>query len=190
MKSVHVIVIQGPDGTIEQFTTRISEQAVAEWLMDRDELRAAGVPDRPPDVDTPSLRGWAVRPGEENLPYFVEEAKRKTLGVFPVMTLRWVNEQRTLILLVTGWLDGGFSVDILDSNMAGIAVHRDYGPDLPPDDVWEQIEHAIETSDRRCQGAALHVTYLWDFDAAEFDLEIARIDFERGFVSPLGEARA
>lgn len=64
------LVITNDRGETESFLARISEEAVNEWLSDRARLRAEGSPDRPPDVDTATLRGWIQHPGETDHPYF------------------------------------------------------------------------------------------------------------------------
>ena len=37
----------------ETFITRVSDEAIKDWLGKREHLRNRGYPDRPPDVDTP-----------------------------------------------------------------------------------------------------------------------------------------
>ena len=58
------------EGLPETFWVRVPDPAVEAWLAERPRLRAQGYPDRPPDLDTPTLRAWLPRPGEGTLPYF------------------------------------------------------------------------------------------------------------------------
>jgi hypothetical protein len=48
----------------ETFVVRVPASAITEWLGSRDRGRYIGYPDRPPDVDTPLLRGWIQHPNE------------------------------------------------------------------------------------------------------------------------------
>jgi hypothetical protein len=50
----------------EVFVSRISPEAVDEWLDIRERNRNIGYPDRPPDVDTPLQRAWISHPNETN----------------------------------------------------------------------------------------------------------------------------
>ena len=45
-------------GRRDTFVTRLSDQALADWEAERTELAAKGYPDRPPEIDTPTTRGW------------------------------------------------------------------------------------------------------------------------------------
>ena len=64
------IRLPSESGHPEPFWVRVPNGAVVEWLGERDRLRADGYPDRPPDIDTPTLRVWLPRPAELGLPYF------------------------------------------------------------------------------------------------------------------------
>jgi len=46
----------------ETLWSRVSDEAVIAWLAERPYLRSRGYPDRPPDVDTPTVRLWLARP--------------------------------------------------------------------------------------------------------------------------------
>src|SRR3990170_7630913 len=85
-RPVTIPTARGP----ETFHARIDDRAVGAWLAERPRLRACGYPDRPPDVDTPTLRLWLPRAEEVELPYFrdVEQAAR-VVDVFPVVTASW-----------------------------------------------------------------------------------------------------
>jgi hypothetical protein len=191
----HRVVVSRPDGTTEEFSARISVRGVDEWLAERDNLRLAGYPDRPPDVDTVTMRMWACRPGEEDLPYFTQERERVASGVFPVLTLWWVSETGIdTRVAVSGWPDGGFSTDVMLLQPDGMLpiIHKDYQPDDDPNKVWDDIENLIGRVEE--QGGwnedCPRTTWLWDFEEAAFALEVARVEHMRGFVNPLGEGRA
>ena len=50
----------------ETFVVRIPPDAITEWLQTRERGRYIGYPDRPPDVDTPLVRGWIQHPNESD----------------------------------------------------------------------------------------------------------------------------
>ena len=50
----------------ETFVVRIPTEAVTEWLESRERGKYIGYPDRPPDVDTPLVRGWIQHPNESD----------------------------------------------------------------------------------------------------------------------------
>lgn len=64
------ISLPSPNGLPETHWVRVTDAAVAEWLRERARLKHRGYPDRPPDVDTATLRAWLPRLGEGTLPYF------------------------------------------------------------------------------------------------------------------------
>ena len=52
-------------GMLETFhNVRVDDAAVADWLEDRWTSVPAGNPNRPPDFDTPTVRGWTWRSGD------------------------------------------------------------------------------------------------------------------------------
>ena len=61
----------------QTYTTRLSVPALMEWVGTRSD--AQGYPARPPDIDTPLLRGWLSHPGErEDDPHFMERDRAKS----------------------------------------------------------------------------------------------------------------
>jgi hypothetical protein len=50
----------------ETFVVRVPTAAVTEWLDNRERGKYIGYPDRPPDVDTPLVRGWIQHPDESD----------------------------------------------------------------------------------------------------------------------------
>lgn len=59
-----VAVFNAAAGRVETHRVTISDQGVADWVRDRDHLKAQGYPDRPPDYDDPKQRSWTPRPNE------------------------------------------------------------------------------------------------------------------------------
>ncbi len=84
------VVLHAATGS-EVVLVRVPDAAVTEWLRERDRLREHGYPDRPPDIDTPTLRAWLPRRREERLPYFRGRGSLRALteSVFPVLTATW-----------------------------------------------------------------------------------------------------
>jgi hypothetical protein len=135
----------------ETFSVRVSDDALLAWLRERVPLRHRGYPDRPPDVDTPTLRAWLPRLGEQALPYFRDRPTRSTgLGdalVFPVLTATWHRANGiTTKVIITGLGDGGFLSRVVIVDASGDCpvdkAHR-LGPDLDPDAVWREIETIV-----------------------------------------------
>lgn len=82
----------------EVFVSRVSPEAVDEWLGVRERNRVSGYPDRPPDVDTPLTRAWISHPNEVNkFTIKVEEAR----STFPVYSLACDMPLAEVKLLVT-----------------------------------------------------------------------------------------
>lgn len=53
-----------PDsGETQVFTVYIDDAALRQWERNRRSLRAAGYPDRPPEIDTPNARMWNLDGG-------------------------------------------------------------------------------------------------------------------------------
>ena len=69
-----------PDtGEVQAFTVYVDDAALRAWERHRRRLRAAGYPDRPPEVDTPSGRLWTLD-GRRMLPIVGADASMR-LGV-------------------------------------------------------------------------------------------------------------
>lgn len=63
-RSRQVIIYNPATGQPELHQVSISDEALAEWVANRERLRAQGYPDRPPDVDTPKFHVWRQPAGE------------------------------------------------------------------------------------------------------------------------------
>jgi hypothetical protein len=141
------ITVIRPAGAPERFAVRVSDAAVAEWLSERGRLRAEGYPDRPPDVDTATMRAWVARPDELSLPYFAERgpALPGLAGpAFPVYAAVWHGRDGLCAkVLLLGLADGGFLCRVTVTDGAGSPevdeAHR-LGPELDPAAVWDEIE--------------------------------------------------
>lgn len=110
------------NGLPETFWVRVSDAAVAEWLHERADLQRDGYPDRPPDVDSPTLRAWLPRPGEYDHPYFAGRSAvlKGTQSIWPVYTVVWHAPDRTTTkILVSGTGDGGFTSRVLIEHRSG-----------------------------------------------------------------------
>lgn len=172
---------RSPDAP-EKLWVRIPDTAVAEWLRERQRLRRSGYPDRPPDVDTPTLRVWLARPGEEALRYFRESrgTASAVAGGFPAYTAVW-HQGETLgaKVIVTGVQDGSFrSRVIIDGPNSERRVDkaRLYGPKEDAEAVWQQVETIVAFIDRShplWEAGDPQVTDYADFVALEDELAAA-----------------
>lgn len=175
------------DGQCETFRVRVSDRAVAEWLLERAVLRHRGYPDRPPDVDTLTLRAWLPRVGEVTLPYF-RDLPTRSAGIgdaptFPVFTATWHRPNGvTTKVLVTGFGDGSFLSRVVIVNAAGDCpvdkAHR-LGPDVDPNTVWAEIETivaAVNEAPMGWQPRDPMVTTYADFLALDTEVETAEAE--------------
>lgn len=135
----------------DRMLVRVSDAAICEWLRERGHLRARGYPDRPPDVDTPTLRAWVPRRGEAGLPYFrrdTPEAVEAGPATFiPIYTASWhCPNGLTAKVLVTGQTDGAFLCRCLIVEPSGACpVDRAHllGPEVLPEAVWAEVETLV-----------------------------------------------
>ena len=181
----------GPDGTPEEtFYIRISDEGFAEWARDREVLRQQGYPDRPPDVDTETLRAWLPHPGEEGHPYFnehpVPSADERAQMAFPVLSIGWrgSDDSRMRLVLIAD-VDGGFVCEIQSDG--GVGWEREYPKEMGVNAVWadveEQIERLNETVENADPDAMVRVTTYADYEAFDAEMLLARSEIEHGFQS-------
>jgi hypothetical protein len=138
-------------GGPETFWVRIADDAVADWLAERSHLRECGYPDRPPDVDTSSLRVWVPRPGEHATRQFGDRAGRFRLAAdptgFPVYAVSWRHgDVMASSVLATGFPDGSILSRVTIDGPAGesrVDKARLHGPEEDPAAVWEEVETIV-----------------------------------------------
>lgn len=193
--------VVGDDGTVEEFTVRISEEGFEEWLEQREVLTALGRPDRPPDVDTPEMRHWLRHPGEPNTPYFQETERQQRAyvenGMFSVAGVSWsAGPNDATRLRIVGGMDGSFYVAVLavigGAPVEGRLPYREYPPEMDANAVGDDIEEMLMSLNS--VGVAMIaeplVTTYSDWLALEAEIELAAADIARGFANPLAEGRA
>lgn len=166
----------------ETLWSRVSDEATIAWLAERTYLAKRGYPDRPPDVDTPTVRLWLARPSEERLPYFRRLAHEAPLGgSFPVYTIVWHSPDGSgARFLVSGLLDGSFVGRLILEDEAGnmtIDKGHHYPPSDDPDDVWAAVTTIIAfiNAAGHWEGEALVSDYE-SFVALEVEVEAAKAD--------------
>ena len=187
LMSYRSVSLPSTSGTTETFRVRVSEAAIAEWLPERAHLKRRGYPDRPPDVDTPTLRAWLPRLGEGTLPYF-RDLPARSAGTgdalaFPVFTATWHRPSGTTTkVLVTGFGDGSFMSRVVIVNAAGDSpvdkAHR-LGPDVDPGAVWTEVEtivRAINEAPMGWEPRCPMVTTYADFVALDDEVEAAEAE--------------
>jgi len=181
------ISLPSANGLRETFWVRVSDAAVAEWLPERAALRHRGYPDRPPDVDTLTLRAWLPRLGEVTLAYF-RDLPARSAGTgdalaFQVFTVTWHRPNSTTTkVLVTGFGDGSFLSRVVIVDPAGETpvdkAHR-LGPGVDPDAVWAEIETIVAAINEAPMGwqprDPMVTTYL-DFAALDEETEVAEAE--------------
>lgn len=182
-------------GEVEEFLTRISPRGVTEWLVERDPMRASGKPDRPPDVDTDTLRTWLPWPGEENLSCFASQRKASANDrpFSAVYSLSWYSPERRAWLGVHAYDDaeGGYEVAFSSTDKRRYPdVAKAYSAAIPEATIWDEVEELTATVCAAPDWVAPPkvTTYL---DAQWFVSEIALAEAEiaAGFLS-MSEGRA
>jgi hypothetical protein len=198
----HPVTITNTEtGEVEEFLARISPQGVGEWLDDRAALLAAGKPDRPPDVDTDTLRLWLPWPGEENLPYFVNQremvasTRRTAIAVYGVS---WVGHgaqcggrDRWAALHMHAYPDaeGGYVVAFGSNDQSAMpAMEKAYPSDVPDEQVWAEVEEFVARINEADWCGVKVTTYL-DTQWFEAETMLAQAEIARGFLA-LPEGRA
>jgi hypothetical protein len=187
LMSYRSVSLPSTSGTTETFWVRVDDHAIAEWLPERAGLKHRGYPDRPPDIDTATLRAWLPRLGEGTLPYF-RDLPARSAGIgdalaFPVFTATWHRPSGTTTkVLVTGFGDGSFMSRVVIVNAAGDSpvdkAHR-LGPDINPDAVWAEVEtivRAINESGMEWQPRGPMVTTYLDFLDLDAETELAEAE--------------
>lgn len=189
-----MIITSTETGEVEEFLTRISPRGVAEWLVERDALRVEGKPDRPPDVDTDTLRTWLPWPGEENLPCFATQRKLGSGRPFSaVYSLSWHSPERRAWLGVHSFDDaeGGYEVAFSSTDKRRYPdIAKAYSAATPESTIWDEVEELVAAVCAATDwiGSPKVTTYL---DAQWFVSEIALAEAEiaAGFLS-MPEGRA
>ena len=182
---------EGDEGPTEVFDVRISEQGFIEWAQQREMLREMGYPDRPPDVDTPTLQAWVPHPGEEDHPYFrnhpVPSPEEADILPFRVYSITWTAraDGSRMAWLVAGGPDGSFEVNV--ESDVGVAFQREYPKEMDPDAVGADMDTVLAELSERIPDAVVRVTTYAEY--LDFDAQMAEAvaDIERGFINPLPE---
>jgi hypothetical protein len=187
----HRVSIQNRDtGEVETFLARISPRGLAEWLSNRDALRAEGKPDRPPDVDSETLWTWVLWPGEEHLPFFREWSSatdRERDDDVAVYSVSWQSKTRRAVLQVVAYANGtGYIV-----NFSASDAKADLGKEYPVDDegMWEEVEGLIAKVNADADWEVPKVTTYLEARWFESEMAIAEAEVAAGFQS-LPEGRA
>lgn len=199
-----VVIMNPSTGTAETFRVRISRQAVIEWVAEREALTAAGFPDRPPDVDLPTIRTWVQHPGEEQHPYFTSKVEGDP--AWPIWTSRWHGGEELDISIGLFWSVDHYGIHVLatgtrveELHWPDDAIHengqvrsdRTFPADHTEDEVWGSFELLIaafnEASDQWPEKDPL-VTDYTDYVVMDMEVELAKADIARGFISPMAEA--
>ena len=177
------ISVRTPGARVETFLTRVTDAALAEWLVERSRLRRLGYPDRPPDIDARTVRLWLARPGEERLAYFAAARARLPATSFPVYSVTWHRgDAEGAKVLVTGFADGSFLSRVVLEGVAGeprIEKARRYPPEMDPADVWQQVETIVAVTDHAPGGWERGDRLVTDYvDLQALDAEIALAEAE------------
>lgn len=174
--------LRADDGSTEIVWVRVPASAIIEWLGERPRLLAQGYPDRPPDLDTPNLRAWLPRLGEEGHPYFADRWRGPRIAetMFPVFTCTWHAPGSIVTkVILTGTEGGAFVSRVVVGHLTGertVDKAKTYGPAVDPAEVWHEIETIVETINEAPMGWApgdpLITTY-GDFEAFHAEVDLA-----------------
>jgi hypothetical protein len=172
----------------ETVWSRVSDEATIAWLAERGYLRSRGYPDRPPDIDTPTLRLWIARPSEESMPYFHRQAADVATGSFPVYTVTWhACDGSGASVLITGFADGSLLSRVILEDPSGARsvdkVHL-YPTGEHPDDVWDAVTRIVGFINEagHWQREPL-VTDYTDYLALEVEIEVATAEARAAHLS-------
>jgi len=179
------ISLLAENGLPENVMVRISDAAVAEWITERADLKRHGYPDRPPDVDSPTLRAWLPRPSEQGLLYFANRSRVRPMAdsIWPIYTALWhAPERATTKVLVSGTGDGGIRSRVVVEHSTGerpVDKVKVYPPDADPDTVWREVETIVMAIDAARLGWGpddpMVTTYL-DFVALDDEVQAAEAE--------------
>ena len=177
-----------PDSPAETFFVRIPEEAVASWLADRPRLREDGYPDRPPDIDTATLRAWLPRVGEEQHPYFRDgqwpRRRDGEIGSFMIATFVWSQPAGlTTKVFVSGLPDGSILSRVRIEDAAGpepVDKARRYGPEIDPDAIWSEIETVVRAINEWPMG--------WSPGDPQVTTPLDFLDLDRGIAAAEADA--
>lgn len=185
------VQVDGPDGG-EAFSIRITDEGFESWLQARASLRERGTPDRPPDIDTETLRVWVPHPGEEELPYFRDQREKEDQGIDPILTMVWRQGPTSVRLFVTGFADGTIQLDAYQIHAGAQLAHvgREHPPTDDPNEVWADVEGLIELIDSKGWPRPPDITDYDDFKAMDVMRELAKAEVAIGFINPLPEGQA
>jgi hypothetical protein len=179
------ISLPSDNGLPETVLVRISDAAVAEWLADRADLKRHGYPDRPPDVDSPTLRAWLPRPAEYDHPYFAGRAAllKGTVSIWPVYTAIWhAPDRATTKVLVSAFGDGAILSRVVVEHASGkrpIDKAKRYPPDAHPDVIWREIETVVMAIDAAPLGWSPGDPLVTDYlDYVALDDEVQAVEAE------------
>lgn len=179
------ISIPSANGLPETFWVRVSDAAVAEWLLERADLKRHGCPDRPPDVDSPTLRAWLPRPGEQGHQYLAgrSPARPAAESIWPVYTATWhAPDRATTKVLVSALGDGAILSRVLIEHPSGrrpVDKVKVYPPDADPDTVWREIETVVMAIDAAPLGWGPGDPLVTDYDDyLRLDAEVEAAEVE------------
>jgi hypothetical protein len=180
-----VTITNHETGEVEEFAVRIGPNGLRDWLMDREKLAATGHPDRPPDVDTPTLRAWLPHPGEEELPYF--QRTGAPIDMLPEVALSLQADAVAVSWLMVSTEGGGYHVEVrlLDHGLPVDAYSRDYA-DGEEAALHAELEELVRTMP---DGVVPRLSVLSDYLLAIAEYRLAEAELERGFINPLPEPR-
>lgn len=166
----------------ETVWSRVSDEATIAWAAERHYLKERGYPDRPPDVDTPTVRLWVARPSERALPYFRGRAAEvDTAEAFPVFSISWAAPDGSgAKVIVSGFAYGALLSRVILEDPSGtrtVDKGHVYGPDDDPDDVWDAVTRIVGFVNEvgRWEGEPLVTDYA-DFQALEAEIAAAEAD--------------
>lgn len=131
-----------PNGRVVR--TRVSKEATLEWYHEREESLARGYPDRPPDVDTDTLRQWIATDDEMS-----EEEVHSQVSSWPIaMYVLDLGAGHPTVKLLLSWMDPGDLYYLRMKAQSGIDLGNDFfvGEKYYSAEQTDQLNSMIEAS--------------------------------------------
>ena len=163
----------------ETFASRVTNEAILEWLEARERNRVIGYPDRPPDIDTPMHRMWISHPNEINS--FTHAPVNIPQNSFPVYAICYANSLAEAKLLVQ-FEDNVYTIRRIIRTNQGESL-GDFSYSVSEQDVAETFELELELYSQIFYYADFNPiisTYV-DFAATEAEIATAYIELEEYF---------
>lgn len=179
-----------PDGRVVR--TRVSDAATLEWYDDREECLKRGYPDRPPDIDTDTMRQWLAN-GDE-----IDEPSSQVSSWPIAMYVLDLGAALPTVKLILSWMDPGDIYYVRMKAESGVDIgatffdgEKFYTPEQT-DQMNDMIDRTLQTMhemERLAISRAMGdphwlITTPGDVVRMNEEMEQARADFDAEYGRP------